>query len=75
MAKEKLAKAQKGDDVVLGVSEYDVVNDGGSLRIMEAVKYQKVLSREKVMKRKAELLLEVESLDEILAQMDDLGVV
>ncbi|GAF92952.1 unnamed protein product, partial [marine sediment metagenome] len=46
-----------------------------SLRIIEAVKYQKVLSREKVMKRKAELLLEIESLDEILVQMDDLGVV
>jgi len=76
MAKpEKLSKAKKGDEVFLGVSEYDIVNDGGSIRIMEVVKYQKVLSREKVMKRKAELLLEVESLDEILAQMDDLGVV
>lgn len=67
-------KAQKGDLVPLEEPEFDVVNDGGSLRVSEIVKTQSVYSRAQILERKAKLEKEIENIDIVLKQMDNLGV-
>ena len=69
-----LVQAKIGDSVALGKPEFDVINDAEALRVTEAVKYQKAYTRAEVMKRKAELEIELGNVERLIAQMDLIGV-
>jgi hypothetical protein len=69
LVKKSVIGAQKGDLVAVREPEYDVVNDGRSIRMTEAVVVNTVLTPSGLQAKKEKLLEELKQIDIIIAEM------